>query len=240
MDQLRADKTSVERKLHDAEMQLKSIDDSNRQTQLSIARKSLATVSDNDDDDDDENSNPEQFLSRNKNGFRNDDDADRLSDTDSDVVEMERTLKELRQTQLEYMSLLPTSNIDDKQNQHLKTTKTVDLTKLSVADVGPVIRNIRTINRNIPRMYESFETPPNQLLTDTGRWSNSMISTLGNTNSLLMYQTLNPYQSTISKTNHWSSQPTLVTREAVLKAARTVFAPGVIDQLNSNRKSSTH
>jgi len=217
-------------------LQSRAVDNSNRQTQLSIARKSLTTGSDNDDDD--ENSNVEQFLNKNKNGFHNDDD-DRLSDTDSDVVEMERTLKELRQTQLEYMSLLPLSNIDQKQNQHLKTA-TVDLTKLSVSDVGPVIRNIRTINRNIPRMYESFETTPNQLLTDTGRWSNSMISTLGNTNSLLMYQTLNRYQPILSKTNHWSSQPTLVTREAVLKAARTVFAPGVIDQLNSNRKSSTH
>jgi hypothetical protein len=65
-----------------------------------------------------------------------------------------------------------------------------------------------------------------------------MISTLGNTNSLLMYQTLNRYQP--NTTTHWSSQPSLVTREAVLKAARTVFSPGVIDQLNSNRKSSTH
>jgi hypothetical protein len=235
MDQLRTDKASVERKLQDAEMQLKAIDNSNRQTQLPIARKSLT----NDSDDDDEHSNIEQFLDKNKNGFHNDDDVDRLSDTDSDVVEMERTLKELRQTQLEYMSLLPTSNIDEKQNQNLKT-KTVDLTKLSVADVGPIVRNIRTINRNSPRMYESFETTSNQLLNDTGRWSNSMISTLGNTNSLLMYQTLNPYQPILSKTNHWSSQPSLVTREAVLKAARTVFAPGVIDQLNSNRKSSTH
>jgi hypothetical protein len=239
MDQLRADKTSIERKLQDAEMQLRAIDNSNRQTQLSNAHKSLTIGSDHDDDDDDENSNVEQFLNKNKNSFHNDDDADRLSDTDSDVVEMERTLKELRQTQLQYMSLLPLSNIDEKHNQHLKTA-TVDLTKLSVADVGPVIRNIRTINRNNPRMYESFETTPNQLLTDTGRWSNSMISTLGNTNSLLMYQTLNRYQPILSKINQWSSQPTLVTREAVLKAARTVFAPGVIDQLNSNRKSSTH
>jgi predicted component of type VI protein secretion system len=231
MDQLRADKTSVERKLQDAEMQLKAIDDSNRQGSLSHTRKSLMAGSDHDEDED---SNAEE---RNRNSFHNNDDADRLSDTDSDVVEMEKTLKELRQTQMEYMSLLPISNIDDRQNQHFKTTGTVNLTKLSVADVAPTIRNIRTINRSTPRMYDSFETTPNQLLTDTGRWSNSMLSTLGNTNSLLMYQTLNRYQPT---TNHYSSQPTLVTREAVLKAARTVFAPGVIDQLNSHRKSSTH
>src|SRR5689334_7695541 len=102
MEQLRADKTSVERKLQDAEMQLKAIDDSNRQAPLSLIRKSLTNPSDDEDDD-------ENFLGKNKNGFHIDDDIDRLSDTDSDVVEMERTLKELRQTQPEYMSLLPTS-----------------------------------------------------------------------------------------------------------------------------------
>ncbi|CAF3822453.1 unnamed protein product [Rotaria magnacalcarata] len=153
---------------------------------------------------------------------------------------MEQTLKELRQTQRDYMSLLPISNIDDKQKQYTKTA-TVDLTKLSVADVAPVVRNIRTINRNAPRTYESYETMPNQVLTDSGRWSNTMMSTLGNnTNSSAMYQTVNGYQPILTKTNHWSSQPTLVTREAVLNAARKVFAPNVIDQLTSNSKSSTH
>ncbi|CAF4102441.1 unnamed protein product [Rotaria sp. Silwood2] len=242
MDQLRSDKVTVERKLQDAEIRLKAIEDSNRQVQLSIAHKSLTNGSENDedDDDDDDNFTPKKLTSKNKNGFHDDDDeAEQLSDTDSDVVEMEQTLKELRQTQREYMSLLPTSNIDESQKQHMKTT-TIDLTKLSVADVAPVIRNIRTINRNMPRMYESFETIPNQLLTDSGRWSNTMISTLSNnTNSSFMYQTINGYQPIVSKNNHWSSQPTLVTREAVLKAARKVFAPGVIDQLTSNTRSST-
>ncbi|CAF2331498.1 unnamed protein product [Rotaria sp. Silwood2] len=242
MDQLRSDKVTVERKLQDAEIRLKAIEDSNRQVQLSIAHKSLTNGSENDedDDDDDDNFTPKKLNSKNKNGFHDDDDeAEQLSDTDSDVVEMEQTLKELRQTQREYMSLLPTSNIDESQKQHMKTT-TIDLTKLSVADVAPVIRNIRTINRNMPRMYESFETIPNQLLTDSGRWSNTMISTLSNnTNSSFMYQTINGYQPIVSKNNHWSSQPTLVTREAVLKAARKVFAPGVIDQLTSNTRSST-
>ncbi|CAF3553130.1 unnamed protein product [Rotaria sordida] len=249
MDQLRSDKATIERKLQDAEIQLKAIEDSNRQVQLSIARKSLINGSENEDDDDDyddydENFTPKKFTNKNKNDFHDyDDEAEQLSDTDSDVIKMEETLKELRQTQREYLSLLPTSNIDESQKQHTKTT-TIDLTKLSVADVAPVVRNIRTINRNMPRMYESFETIPNQLLTDSGRWSNTMISTLSNNNnnnnSSLMYQTLNGYQPIISKTHHWSSQPTLVTREAVLKAARTVFAPGVIDQLTSSTKSSTY
>ncbi|CAF3322324.1 unnamed protein product [Rotaria sp. Silwood1] len=245
MDQLRSDKAAVERKLQDAEIQLKAIEESNRQVQLSITRKSLTKGNENDDDDDDDDDDedftPKNLTSKNKNGFHNDDDeAEQLSDTDSDVIQMEQTLKELRQTQREYMSLLPTSNIDESQKQHIKTT-TIDLTKLSVADVAPVIRNIRTINRNTPRMYESFETIPNQVLTDSGRWSNTMMSTLSNnTNSSFIYQTLNGYQPILSKNNHWSSQPTLVTREAVLKAARKVFAPSVIDQLTSNTRSSTH
>ncbi|CAF4681429.1 unnamed protein product [Rotaria sp. Silwood1] len=244
MDQLRSDKAAVERKLQDAEIQLKAIEESNRQVQLSISRRSLTKGNENDeddDDDDDEDFTPKNLTSKNKNGFHNDDDeAEQLSDTDSDVIQMEQTLKELRQTQREYMSLLPTSNIDESQKQHIKTT-TIDLTKLSVADVAPVIRNIRTINRNTPRMYESFETIPNQVLTDSGRWSNTMMSTLSNnTNSSFIYQTLNGYQPILTKNNHWSSQPTLVTREAVLKAARKVFAPSVIDQLTSNTRSSTH
>jgi len=189
-------------------------------------------------DDDDDDTLSEESKRENR---RNNNDIDHLSDSDSDVVEMERTLKELRQTQLEYMSLLPLSNITDKSNQSLKTTGKLDLTKIAVADVAPVIRNIRSINRNTPRMYESLDTIPYQLLTDTGRWSNKMSSTLGNTNSLIMYQTLNGYTPTTTmKTNQWNSQPSLVTREAVLKAARTVFAPGVIDQLNSNRKFPTY
>ncbi|CAF0778356.1 unnamed protein product [Adineta steineri] len=245
IDQLRADKASVDRKLQDAEVQLKAIDDSNRQMKSSIVRKSLTTSNQNqnqDDDDDDENLTTEGSVNKHQNGYHDDDEIDRLSDTDSDVVEMEQTLKQLRRTQLEYMSLLPISNINDNQNQHMKTS-TIDFTKLSVADVGPAVRNIRTINRNTPRLYDSIETttPANQLLTDTGRWSNSMVSTLSNnTNSVLMYQTMNSYQSTLSKTNNWNSQPNLVTREAVLKAARRVFAPGVIDQLTSNTRSSTH
>ncbi|CAF4804462.1 unnamed protein product, partial [Rotaria magnacalcarata] len=70
---------------------------------------------DDDDDDDDENFDPKKLTSKNTNGFHDNDDVERLSDTDSDVVEMEQTLKELRQTQRDYMSLLPISNIDDKQ-----------------------------------------------------------------------------------------------------------------------------
>ena len=223
-------------------MQLKAVHDSNRQVQLSLARKSLTTESKNDehndDDDDDDDTNLDEFISRTRNIFH-DDTVERLSDTDSDVVEMEQTLKELRDTKREYMSLLPIPNIGEKSTQHVITT-TVDLTKLSVNDVGAVVKNIRTINRNNPSTYESFETMPSQILTDTGRWSNSMTSTFSNNmNPSSLYQPLNGFQPFLSKTNHWSSQPTLVTRDAVLKAARKVFAPGVVDQLTSSAKSST-
>ncbi|CAF4338202.1 unnamed protein product [Adineta steineri] len=108
IDQLRADKASVDRKLQDAEVQLKAIDDNNRQVKSSIVRKSLTTSNHNqneDDDDDDENLTTEESVNKHQNGYHDDDEIDRLSDTDSDVVEMEQTLKQLRRTQLEYIHL---------------------------------------------------------------------------------------------------------------------------------------
>ena len=217
-------------------MQMKSIEDNHRPGSTSTNRKSVNTAHESDDDEVD--SKLEQFLDRNKNGI--DEEEEQLSDTDSDVMEMQRTVKEIRQARLNTMSLFPTSNFDERPNSHLKsTTGTIDLTKVSFSDVAPVIRNLHTLHRTIPRTYESFERPANQFFNDSGRWSNTMFSTLSSTNPLLMYQTTpNLYQT--SKTNQWNSQPSLVTREAVLKAARKVFAPGVIDQLNSHRKSFIH
>lgn len=237
MDQIQADKVSIERKLRDAEMQLKTMDDSHRPGSTLTNRKSVHTARESDDDDD-EDSKVEKLLNRNRNGV--DEDDEQLSDTDSDVMEMQRTVKEIRQARLQTMSLFPTAHFDEKNNSHLKTTTgTIDLSKLSFGDVAPVNQSLRTIYRSIPRTYDSFETPANQMFNDTGRWSNTMLSTLTSTNPLLMYQTTpNLYQT--SKTNQWGSQPSLVTREAVLKAARKVFAPSVIDQLNSHRKSYIH
>lgn len=236
MDQVQSDKSTIERKLRQAELQVKSIEETPRPASTSTNKKSINTARESDDDDDD--SKIEQFLDRNKKGI--DDDEEQLSDTDSDVMEMQRTVKEIRQARLETMSLFPTSNSNERPNSRLKsTTGTMDLTKVSFGDVAPVIRNLRTIQRTIPRTYDSFERTSNQLFNDTDRWSNTILSTLTGTNPLLMYQTTpNLYQT--SKTNQWNSQPSLVTREAVLKAARKVFAPGVIDQLNSHRKSFIH
>ena len=113
IDHLRSDKEAAERKLHDAEIQLRSVDDNHRQEQLSLARKSRMTAVDRENDDDDDDDDDGEFsaarriLGGLKNGYNDEEDADRLSDTDSDVLEMEQTLKKLRQTQLEYMSLLP-------------------------------------------------------------------------------------------------------------------------------------
>ena len=169
-----------------------------------------------------------------------------MSDADSDVIEMEQTLKELRQTKLEFMSRLPIISTDETMQKYpiipsTTANTTIDLSKLSVADVSPAIRKIRAANRSTSRIYDSYETMPNQPLFDTGHWSNTMLSTLANkTNSSIMYQTMNRYPPTMSQTNHWSSQPTLVTREAVIKAARKVFDPSVIDKLTTNTRSSTY
>ena len=243
IDHLRSDKEAAERKLHDAEIQLRSVDDNHRQEQLSLARKSRMTAVDRENDDDDDDDDDGEFsaarriLGGLKNGYNDEEDADRLSDTDSDVLEMEQTLKKLRQTQLDYMSLLPTSNMNERQ----KKTATVDLTKLSVADVGPMVRSLRTTERNIPAADDSMLGTSSQRLNDTGQWSNTMMSTrTSNANPLLQYQMSNRYQPTLASNHRWGSQSSLVTREAVIKAARKVFAPAVIDQLAHNARPSTY
>jgi len=177
MDQLRSDKSSLERKLQNAEVELKSIDDNNRQIAPSFIRQSSTNRTD------DENSNLEQTVSHNKNTFHDNDD-DRLSDTDSDVIELKQTLNELK-----HISILPKSNIN-RQN--------------------------------------SFERTSNQSLINSGQWSNTILSTIHNNT-----YPLNHYQSSISKNNFWQSQPSLITREAVIKAARDVLPPGVVDHLTS-------
>jgi hypothetical protein len=197
MDQLRSDKSSLERKLHDAEIELKSIDDSHRQSQSSLTRQTSTNRTD------DENSN----LDDNKTTFRNDDDEG-LSDNDSDVIEMKQTLNELK-----HISALPTSSITEQKPRKMTT---VELSKTN---------NINPFRRTI-----SFERPSNPSFIDSGQWSNTLLSTMNNTNNTYP---LSHYQSSISKTNFWQSQPSLITREAVLKAARDVLPPGVIDHLKS-------
>jgi hypothetical protein len=206
----------LERKLQDAEIELKSLDDSNRQGQLSLTRQSSLNHTD------DDSSNLEQTLSNNKkNSFNhnNDDDDEGLSDTDSDVIQMKQTLKELQQSQFEHKSFFPTSTISMNTihgKEHSKNTTTS-----SHNNISPVIQN------------SSFERTSNQSLIDSGRWSNTMLSTIGNnTYPLSMQQT-----SSLSKHNYWQSQPSLITREAVLKAARDVLPPGVIDRLSSTTHS---
>jgi hypothetical protein len=76
----------------------------------------------------------------------------------------------------------------------------------------------------------SFDRTSTQSFIDSGRWSNTILSTItNNTYPLPMHH----YQSSTSKTNSWQFQPNLITREAVLKAARDVLPPGVIDRLTS-------
>jgi hypothetical protein len=188
MDQLRSDKSSLERKLHDAQVELKTIDDTNRQIQSSSTRQT-----------DDESSNLEQTLSHNKNTFHDDDDTG-LSDTDSDVIQMKQTLNELKH--------ISTSNINERKNA------TVDLTN----QVNSFMRTV------------SFERTSNQSLIDSGQWSNTMLLTINNHNNTYPLQ---HHQSSLSKNNFWQSQPSLITREAVIKAVRDVLPPGVIDHLTS-------
>ena len=146
MDQLRGDKSSLERKLHDAETELKT---------FSI---------------NDENSNFEQTLSNSKR-TRHEDDDEALSDTDSDVIEMRQTLNELK-----HISFHP--------NEKPKPS--------------PIIRT------------NSFERTSNQSFIDSGRWSNTLLSTITNNTYPL---------GTMSKTNSWQFQPSLITSRSCIKSS---------------------
>ncbi|CAF1302561.1 unnamed protein product [Adineta steineri] len=213
MEQLRGEKLSLERKLHDTEAELKTIDSSQRQVQSSHTRKSSTKHIDNDDD----NSNVDQTISNNKNTFLNNndnDDDEGLSDTDSDIIEMQQTLNALK-----HMSFLPTPNISMNKNEKInKKSTTIDFVN---NDISPILRNI------------PFERTLNSSLIDSGRWSNTMPSNIGNSTYPLGIQTMQQHQPSVSKNNYWQSQPSLITREAVLKAARDVLPPGVIDHLTS-------
>ncbi|CAF4076909.1 unnamed protein product [Rotaria sordida] len=215
MNQLHGDKSSLERKLEDAQAELKVIDDSNKQIQSSSIRTFSSNHIDNDD-----NSNFEQTHSNNKYTFHDDDDDEGLSDTDSDVIQMKQTLNEYKHISSLSKSNISANNIDEKN--HTKSM-IVNLTDLSNNDISPTIQNI------------SFERKSNQSLIDSGQWTNTMLSTTGNNTYPLGMQNLHHYQSSISKNNYWQSQPSLITRESVIKAARDVLPPGVIDRLCSKK-----
>jgi hypothetical protein len=214
IDQLRGDKSSLERKLQDTKAELKAIDHINQQIQPSLTHKSSSNRI---DDDDDDNSNLEQTLSNNKTTFHDDDDEG-LSDTDSDMIEMKQTLNELK-----HMSFLPLSTIsmNNYNEKSLPKSKTIDLAELSNHDVSSPTRNI------------SFERTSNSSLIDSGRWSKTIPSKIVNSTYPIRMQTSHHHQPSVSKTNYWQSQSSLITREAVIKAARDVLPPGVIDHLTS-------
>jgi hypothetical protein len=244
---LRADKESIERKLHDAEVQLKGIDDAHRQAALSCVTKSRLSSNDDDDDDDNSNNNNNNnngdiFYSKHGLGNKRNAADDRLTDTDSDMIEMQETLKQLRQTQMEYMSIRAVDPINDNMFKNAVQTNQIDTTKLSVADVGSFIRNIRAAHPRTTRIYNSFDSLSQQQFNDTIQTLPRMISTLSNDTFVLpLSSTLNRRHSQdLSKTHQWNPTSSLVTREAVIKAARTVFAPGVIDKLTSNARSSSY
>lgn len=208
LDQLRGEKSSLERKLQDAEFELKTMDSIHRQKPKSTSSRV----------DNDENSKTEQtfsqFLSASHHNEEDDDDDEGLSDTDSDIIEMKQTLNALK-----HMSFLPTPT-EPNHNKPRPKSSTIDFSTITKQDTSPIIRNI------------AFERTPNSSFIDSGRWSSTM-PTKGNNNTYpIGVQTL-PNSPSMSKTTYWQSQPSLITREAVLKAARDVLPPGVIDHLTT-------
>ncbi|CAF1617425.1 unnamed protein product, partial [Adineta ricciae] len=208
LDQLRGEKFSLERQLHDAEFELKTIDSIHRQKQKSTSSRV----------DNDENSKTEQTFSHipsaslHNEEEHDDDDDEGLSDTDSDIIEMKQTLNALK-----HMSFLPTPT-DPNHDKPRPKSSTINFTTITKQDTSPITRNI------------PFERTPNSSFIDSGRWSSTMPTKTNNNTYPIGVQAL-PNSPSMSKTTYWQSQPSLITREAVLKAARDVLPPGVIDHL---------
>lgn len=98
-----------------------------------------------------------------------------------------------------------------------------------VIEMRQTLNQLKTLNTTSQSIEFSKTNPfrrtisyENQSMMETGQWSQMINKT---------YPLAQ--QSAGGKTNFWQSQPSLITREAVLKAARDVLPPGVIDHLTS-------
>ena len=114
--------------------------------------------------------------------------------------------------------------------------------KLSVADVGPMVRNLRTPNRNIVKADDFMLGTPSQPLNDTGQWSNTMMSTrTSHANPLLQYQMSNRYQPTLAS-SHQVGFAILACdqRSCDQSSTKGIRSCRVIDQLAHNARPSTY
>ena len=148
-----------------------------------------------------------------------------------DKISLERKLQDAeidnsnRQIQIDNeTSNTEQNNVDDDEGLSDTDSDVIEM-KLTLNELKNISTLPTTKKPEInPTFFRSisYEKPSNQSLIDSGRWSNTMLSSITNT-----------YQPSLTKTAYWQSQPSLITREAVLKAARDVLPPGVIDHLTS-------
>lgn len=238
---MRGDKEAVERQLQDVQRQLHAVE--HGQPMSKKSKMSTAKLAVNDDvSDDDEKTDDlisksvasKRMHDNSINKYNNDDDPDSLSDADSDVVEMKQTIQELRRTQLEYISTMTASSIKDLRSQIAKKNLMNDSNRTTSNDPNIFVRNMQGTDSLNSKMFDPNELFISPTTPDLNEWSTKMTSTMNrNVNATLRYGAFDRYQPMMAQTSLWNNQPTLVTRDAVIKAARTVFAPNVIDQITS-------
>ena len=227
MEHLCADKTSLKRQLREAKAELKAVNDSHRESSLSSIRKASVDQTDND------RSTTELTAHSERNTLHRDDvDDEELSETDSDVVQMKQTLQELQQNQRQPIGMISSVK-----------SPTVDIKRKTYASHGAIDLLNRSSNMDDGSFSQNLmsDKTPTLSFVDSGRWTNTMGSGLASrTYPLSMQPSLHYYGSSRSMGGSCQFQSSLITREAVLKAARDLLPPGVIDQLSSNSATSKY
>ena len=228
MEHLCADKTSLKRQLREAKVELKVINDSHRESPLSSIRKTSVDQTDND-----RSGTTELSVHGEWNTLHRDDvDDEELSETDSDVVQMKQTLQELQQNERQPMAKIS-----------IVSSPIVGMKKKTYASHGAIDLLNRSSNMDDSSCSQNLVTDKTSTapFVDSGRWTNTLGCSLASrTYPLTMQPTLYHYGSSRSMSGSCHFQSSLITREAVLKAARDLLPPGVIDQLSSNSSTSKH
>lgn len=109
------------------------------------------------------------------------------------------------------------------------------LSKISSIKIPPIPTDSIQFNNKM-----SFDRHKSPSIFDSGHWTTSNASIMTNTLTPLSLLKTSPISS--NNNTFWSSIPSstqsfqssLITREAVLKAARDVLPPGVLDHLTLN------
>jgi hypothetical protein len=235
IDQIRADKELVERKLKNAETRPKTMATQHRDP-------SVPTVSKNNNDD--ESSLDLITVQDGRNSSRHhhrDEDGDELSESDSDIVEMRQTMKELRDTQREHLSEALLNKAEDFYQPLSSRSEYDPMKKVSLLELSSTLTRPRSPTLSLDELKHSLRMATTYPTTNFPSYFNWTMQPLRDRSSPIeIPQKFDKTSSFSPKTYPWHPKSSLVTREAVIKAARSVFNSKVVDELTRGRSPSPY